>query len=96
MQSFVFYLESKRLVFQISAFRRKLPSKLPSHAFQKPGLTDAIALRAIELLRGRKMGLADAVIAATALQHCCPLVTRNVDDFKNIPGLVVIDPFCRV
>lgn len=39
------------------------------------------------------MGLADAVIAATALVYQIPLVTRNTDDFKHVAGLQIIDPF---
>lgn len=57
------------------------------------GLTDAVAKRAITLRQERKMGLADAIIAGTALVHDLPLVTRNVDDFKHVPGLTLIDPF---
>jgi len=34
----------------------------------------------------------DAIIAATALEKDCSLVTRNVEDFKGIVGLNVIDP----
>jgi predicted nucleic acid-binding protein len=41
------------------------------------------------------MGLGDALIAATALVHQCPLVTRNVDDFKHVVGLEIIDPFAE-
>ena len=39
------------------------------------------------------MSLADAIIAATALEYGVPLVTRNVDDFKHIPGLDLRNPF---
>jgi hypothetical protein len=49
--------------------------------------------RAITLRQQRKMGLADAIIAATALVHDLPLVTRNVGDFKQVAGLKLIDPF---
>jgi predicted nucleic acid-binding protein len=49
--------------------------------------------RAIAIRRQRKMGLADSIIAATALVHALPLVTRNVDDFKHVPGLKLVDPF---
>ena len=34
----------------------------------------------------------DAIIAATALTHAIPLVTRNTDDFQNIEGLRLINP----
>ena len=57
------------------------------------GLTEVIALPAIHLRQVRKMKLADAVIAATAIEHSTPLVTRNADDFKNVPGLQVVNPF---
>lgn len=35
----------------------------------------------------------DGLIAATALVHNQKLVTRNVKDFKNIPGLEIINPW---
>ncbi|MGA2496668.1 MAG: type II toxin-antitoxin system VapC family toxin [Tepidisphaeraceae bacterium] len=57
------------------------------------GLTEVVATGAIALRQARKMGLADAIIAATALAHGLPLVTRNVDDFKHIAGLKLINPF---
>ncbi len=36
--------------------------------------------------------LGDAIIAATALTHHLPLVTRNPSDFAGIPNLRLIDP----
>lgn len=56
-------------------------------------LTPAVEERAIALRQERKMGLADAVIAATALTHGRTLVTRNVDDFKHVNGLKLENPF---
>ena len=56
-------------------------------------LDDAVAARAIALRQERKMGLADAIIAATALAHDRPLVTRNEEDFRHVTGLRVINPF---
>ena len=56
-------------------------------------LDDAVAARAITLRQQRKMGLADAIIAATALVHNVQLVTRNEADFKHITGLRVVNPF---
>ena len=56
-------------------------------------LNERVIQQAIVLRQLRKMSLADAVIAATALAHELPLVTRNVDDFKHIAGLKLINPF---
>ena len=57
------------------------------------GLDAEIAERAIALRQQRKMGLGDAIIAATALVHGLTLVTRNMDDFKHVSGLDLINPF---
>ena len=46
---------------------------------------------AIRLRRLRKMSLGDRLVAATALVHDFPLVTRNVEDFTWIDGLELID-----
>ncbi len=55
---------------------------------------DAVVIeRAIALRQERKMGLADAIIAATALVHGLELVTRNVDDFQHVSGLRLVNPF---
>lgn len=48
--------------------------------------------KAIELRRLRKMGLADSLIAATALEHKIPLITRNTSDYDWIEGLDVRNP----
>ena len=34
----------------------------------------------------------DAIIAATALVHQIPLVTRNTEDLQNIEGLRLVNP----
>lgn len=57
------------------------------------GLNEIVIKRAIALRQQKKMSLADAVIAATALAYDLPLVTRNVSDFKHIAGLELINPF---
>jgi predicted nucleic acid-binding protein len=65
-----------------------LLAEIPLYAVTPPILDMAVRLR-----RQRRMGLADAVIAATALVHDRPLVTRNSADFDWIPGLKLVDPF---
>lgn len=44
--------------------------------------------------KGRPISVPDAWIAATALQHQCPLVTHNPRHFQGISGLgiVTVDP----
>jgi predicted nucleic acid-binding protein len=56
-------------------------------------LDDEVAARAIALRQRRKMGLADAIIAATAIAHDLSLVTRNEEDFKDVAGLHLVNPF---
>jgi len=55
-------------------------------------LTEPIVLKTIEIRKESKIKLPDAIIAATALVHQLPLVSRNTGDFKNVPGLVIINP----
>ena len=55
-------------------------------------LTDNIADQAIALRRQRRIGLGDAIIAATAITHNLALVTRNTEDFRWINGLELLDP----
>ena len=57
---------------------------------------EAVADAAILLRRQRRMKLGDSLIGATALLYNLPLVTRNVDDFKHIPGLQIINPFATL
>lgn len=55
-------------------------------------LSYEIAEKAVELRTLRKIPLGDAIIAATALVYKCPLVTRNVTDFRHIPDLILENP----
>jgi tRNA(fMet)-specific endonuclease VapC len=49
------------------------------------------SLRASRLDQGQQAPLQDLLIAATALVHGLTLITHNVGDFQNIPGLYVVD-----
>ena len=54
-------------------------------------MSRSIIDQAIALRQQRKMSLGDSLIAATALDHGIPLVTRNTSDFEWIEGLVFED-----
>ena len=56
-------------------------------------MTDAVLDLTIDLKRKYTIKLGDAIIAATALINKMTLVTRNKDDFKNIRGLNIFNPY---
>ena len=58
------------------------------HALNKGIISQTIALR-----QTFKMKLPDAIIAATALVHDFTLISRNIDDFRRIPNLKLLNPF---
>ena len=59
-------------------------------------LDDEVIESAVRLRQQKRMKLGDAIIGATALEYGVPLVTCNMDDFKNIPGLQLINPFATL
>lgn len=56
-------------------------------------LSENVIKRAIALRQQRRMGIADAIVAGTALVYDLELATRNTDDFKHIEGLRLFNPF---
>jgi len=56
-------------------------------------LDDDIVAKTILLRKGNKIKLPDAIIAATALVLNLTAVTNNIDDFKNIEGLQLLNPY---
>jgi predicted nucleic acid-binding protein len=56
-------------------------------------LDNTVVQRTIALCKQNKIKLPDAIIAATALVENFTLVTRNVEDFKNIASLNVLNPW---
>ena len=64
--------------------------------FERVPVDAAVSAGAIELLRRYRLShgllLADALIAATALVHGIPLLTRNTRDFRFIRALT-LEPY---
>jgi len=56
-------------------------------------INESVIEKTILIGQAKKIGLGDAIIAATALVHSLVLISRNISDFKNIPGLKTIDPY---
>lgn len=56
-------------------------------------LDEPVIIKGIEIRKNFKIKLPDAIIAATPVVHELTLVTRNVNDFKNITGLRLINPW---
>lgn len=62
------------------------------HRFTESEVTSVVIDRAIDIRKYKKIKVPDAIIAATALVADCVLITRNVDDFKSIQDLAVVNP----
>jgi len=56
-------------------------------------LDEPVILKRIEIRKEYRIKLPDAIIAATALVYNLSLVTRNIDDFKNVKGIKLINPW---
>lgn len=55
-------------------------------------LDEKIVEKTIELRKKYKIKLPDAIIAATAIIYNLTIVSRNLDDFKNIVEIKTINP----
>lgn len=73
--------------------RSRLAAEQLLRGFPLIGLSPPVVDRTIALRCRHAIKLPDAVIAASALVEGLTLVTRNVQDFVRIEGLVVDDPF---
>ncbi|MDP3642867.1 MAG: type II toxin-antitoxin system VapC family toxin [Bacteroidota bacterium] len=56
-------------------------------------LEQAIKLKTAEIRKAHRIKLPDAIIAATAIVYELTLLTRNTEDFKNITGIVTLNPW---
>ena len=56
-------------------------------------ISQVVINQAVRLKQIKKMSLGDAIIAVTALVYDLTVVTRNIDDFRWINQLKVLNPF---
>jgi predicted nucleic acid-binding protein len=54
---------------------------------------DDIINKTIEIRKSNKIKVPDAIVAATAMANDLVLITRNMEDFKKIPGLKIENPW---
>lgn len=76
----------------------KIPKKrdlLLRHLLQwkKISVSNPIAMTAGDICRDHGLDVPDAIIAASALHNHATLLTRNIKDFKSVPGLKVTSPY---
>lgn len=58
-------------------------------------LSDQAVQRAVHLRQQRRMSVGDSIVAGTALVHGRTLVTRNIEDFRWISELPLLDPLAE-
>ena len=83
-------LQGMRNRAELQAVQKSLAMR---HAVRLP-ITETITQRAIDLMEALTLShglqMADALIAATALEHNLPLVTANAKHFATINGLDLV------
>jgi predicted nucleic acid-binding protein len=67
-----------------------LPRVWPTHADAERALTQFVGLHL-----SHRLGLLDALIAATAIGLGATLCTFNVKHYRAVPGLVTIQPYTK-
>jgi len=61
--------------------------------FAEVAVDSRIIDKAIPIRKSMRIKVPDAIIAATALEKDCSLITRNIEDFMGIADLVVFNPY---
>ena len=89
--SSITYMEALGFPFQDKNEEKKV-TKL-CETFERIFLTKEIEKQTILIRKSNKIKLPDAIIAATAMVLNLTLVTYNIDDFKNIQGLKILNPY---
>ncbi|MDS9399217.1 type II toxin-antitoxin system VapC family toxin [Aphanizomenon flos-aquae NRERC-008] len=56
-------------------------------------VSQAVIEQGVKLKQIKKMSLGDTIIAATGLVYDLTVITRNIDDFRWITNLKLLNPF---
>ena len=76
---------------KITAAEERLLSAILD-AYVEIELSEPVIERAIALRQAKNLSLADAIVAATAIEQNCELWTANSADFRDIPELRLHNP----
>jgi tRNA(fMet)-specific endonuclease VapC len=77
-----------------SAFVEAVLARVPVLSFETEEARIHAGLFAALAKQGKMIGAHDLIIAATAIAHNCAVLTENVREFANVPGLETV-PFGR-
>lgn len=61
-------------------------------AMKNCSFNSSVTKKTIEIRRAINIQLPDAIIAATAIENDLALWTHNAEDFKDVPGINLVDP----
>lgn len=89
--SIITYMEVLGFKFKNESEKQKVNELLD--CFEIIWLNRNIVEEVISIRQTMKVSLPDAIIAASAKENNYDLITKNTDDFKNIGGLRVINPY---
>lgn len=67
----------------------KFLAGLPSFPFDDKAADEYGRLRARLEIEGQMIGSNDLMIASIAMANNCAVVTRNIDEFRRVPALLV-------
>jgi predicted nucleic acid-binding protein len=78
---------------EITNTEKQILQEFTSIAIVYDNINATIQTQTVALRQVYKIKLPDAIIAATALVYNLTLISRNINDFKNITGLKFINPW---
>ncbi len=81
------------LGFDFPTFEEENITEIFVNASTVLDLNSSIISKTIQIRKQQKIKLPDAIIAATAVVNNLILITRNIQDFKNIEELKMSNPF---
>jgi predicted nucleic acid-binding protein len=78
--------------YRATPFQIRIIQTFMSSAVILP-INQPVIEKTIFIRQQKKIGLGDAIIAATAMVYDMTVVTRNISDFKSINDLKVLNPW---